>query len=163
LLAKNPRTLRGVRLVAFSLTTFASKLAPTGGSALFRRFLANVGASLLAKNPRTLWGVRLVAFSLTTVASKLVPTGGSALFCRNGVAMNRRSGVFLTGYRRNNAGHCDRAARVGWEVMALSSACHSGLARSSQTLLRSAVLRPLACTFARNPHHERRRLSVRGH
>ncbi|VVN68682.1 hypothetical protein PS710_00274 [Pseudomonas fluorescens] len=30
MLAKNPKTLRGVRLVAISLTTFASKLAPTG-------------------------------------------------------------------------------------------------------------------------------------
>ena len=94
MLAKNAQMMRGVRQPASSLTTIASKLAPTGGDAVhetcglarqrwrlhsrpgsLQLYPIPVGASMLAKNAQTMRGVRRPASSLTTIASKLAPTG----------------------------------------------------------------------------------------
>ncbi|PMU90677.1 hypothetical protein C1Y28_24395 [Pseudomonas sp. GW704-F5] len=103
LLAKTVQATRSSRMPALSLTTFASKLAPTGFSGvvggqvqahLFHRRMgtqaeeqspapgagaAPVGASLLAKTVQATRSSRMPALSLTTFASKLAPTGFSGV------------------------------------------------------------------------------------
>ncbi|AZF11245.1 Heavy metal RND efflux outer membrane protein, CzcC family [Pseudomonas sp. R2-37-08W] len=79
MLAKNPRAPHSFWCPALSLTTFASKLAPTGGGDLWAFASAPVGASLLAKSPRAPHSFWCPALSLTAFASKLAPTGGGDL------------------------------------------------------------------------------------
>jgi L-cystine uptake protein TcyP (sodium:dicarboxylate symporter family) len=85
LLAMNVQTTRSSRQGALSLTSIASRLAPTGKRVRVRsdgrppRLLMIVaplvGASMLAMNLRAPRGVRCPASSLTTIAILLAPTG----------------------------------------------------------------------------------------
>ncbi|WP_338921675.1 hypothetical protein V0M98_03250 [Pseudomonas silesiensis] len=97
LLAKGSRTPPGIWFYALSFTTFASKLAPTGGSRVYLRGfirtvkrLKPVGASLLAKGSRTPLGIWFYALSFTTFASKLAPTGGSRVYWRGFIRTVKR-------------------------------------------------------------------------
>ena len=76
------QTTRLSRMFAFSLTSIASRLAPTGevlalSPPHIQRIClhAFVGASLLAMVLQATRLSRMFAFSLTSIASKLAPTG----------------------------------------------------------------------------------------
>ncbi|WP_150787342.1 hypothetical protein [Pseudomonas fluorescens] len=75
LLAMDSSAPRSARWNALSLTSIASKLAPTGYAVRPPDYAVTVGASLLAMESSAPRLTRSNALSLTIIASKLAPTG----------------------------------------------------------------------------------------